>query len=155
MVADIFRCKNTNIVVYILVALFGIGSRVDINGLWVELPVIVPHVPEGWKLPSYLSVIIQIANIGPLIVTLMFIFYKNRMNEKIAVYLVLGIGAIACLLLSFFWKETVYFAGAMRSIALLVLQFFLALTDCTTSVLFLPFMSTFKSEYITAYYIGE
>lgn len=155
MARDIFKCNNTNPIVYILVALFGIGSWIDINGLWVELPVIVPHLPEGWKLPSYLSIIIQVANIGPLFVTCMYIFCKKKMNERMAVYLVLGIGAVACLLLSFFWKETVFFAGEMRSMALLVLQFFLALTDCTTSVLFLPFMSSFKAEYITAYYIGE
>ena len=36
------------------------------NGLWVELPVLVPALPEGWTLPSYLSVIVQIANLGPI-----------------------------------------------------------------------------------------
>ncbi|XP_052062981.1 solute carrier family 52, riboflavin transporter, member 3-B-like isoform X1 [Mytilus californianus] len=155
MAADIFQCKNINIIVYVLVALFGIGSWVDINGLWVELPVMVPHLPEGWKLPSYLSVIIQMANIGPLLVTAMYVFCKSYMKERVAVYAVLGIGATSCLLLSFFWQETTYIAGGFHSTALLVLQFFLALTDCTTSVLFLPFMATFKAEYMTGYFIGE
>lgn len=155
MAVDIFQCKSINILVYILVALFGIGSWVDINGLWVELPVMVPHLPEGWKLPSYLSVIIQMANIGPILVTIVYVCFKKYMKERVAIYSVLGIGATSCLLLSFFWKTTSYVAGDVHSTALLVLQFFLALTDCTTSVLFLPFMASFKPEYMTGYFIGE
>ncbi|CAC5416174.1 SLC52A3 [Mytilus coruscus] len=85
----------------------------------------------------------------------MYVFCKSYMKERVAVYAVLGIGATSCLLLSFFWQETTYIAGGFHSTALLVLQFFLALTDCTTSVLFLPFMATFKAEYMTGYFIGE
>jgi riboflavin transporter 2 len=155
MAEDIFQCKSINILVYILVALFGIGAWVDINGLWVELPVMVPHLPEGWKLPSYLSVIIQMANIGPILVTIGYVCFKKYMKERVAIYSVLGIGATSCLLLSFFWQTTSYVAGEVHSTALLVLQFFLALTDCTTSVLFLPFMASFKPEYMTGYFIGE
>ena len=36
------------------------------NGLWVELPVLVSVLPESWALASYLSVIVQIANLGPI-----------------------------------------------------------------------------------------
>lgn len=46
-------------------------------------------------------------------------------------------------------------AGESHSTALLVLQFFLALVDCTSSVAFLPFMSVFKPQYMTAYFLGE
>lgn len=44
----------------VLAALFGVGAWVAINGLWVELPLLVDQLPEGWNLPSYLSVIIQV-----------------------------------------------------------------------------------------------
>jgi hypothetical protein len=44
----------------VLAALFGVASWVAINGLWVELPLLVQALPEGWSLPSYLSVIIQV-----------------------------------------------------------------------------------------------
>lgn len=57
-----------------LVSLFGIGAWVAINGVWVELPVLLSNptksLPEGWSLPSFLAVLSQIANIGPLIVML-------------------------------------------------------------------------------------
>jgi len=54
------------LLVDLLAILFGISSWISINGLWVELPVLVNQLPEGWALPSYLSTIVQIANIGPI-----------------------------------------------------------------------------------------
>uniref|UniRef100_A0A8C0DBQ7 Riboflavin transporter n=1 Tax=Balaenoptera musculus TaxID=9771 RepID=A0A8C0DBQ7_BALMU len=60
--------------IHLLVCTFGMGSWVAINGLWVELPLLVTELPEGWYLPSYLTVIIQLANIGPLLVTLLHHF---------------------------------------------------------------------------------
>jgi riboflavin transporter 2 len=151
-----FKCRNIDVIVYITVIIFGIGSWVDINGLWVELPVMITEgLPEGWNLPSYLSVIIQIANIGPLLVTIIHVCAPGKLNNKVVIYIILGVGSLACLFLAFYWKTTAYVAGANRSIVLLVLQFFLALVDCTTSVVFLPFMVTFKSDYMTAYFIGE
>lgn len=44
----------------LLAMLFGIGAWVAINGMWVELPLLVTYLPEEWNLPSYLSVIIQV-----------------------------------------------------------------------------------------------
>lgn len=32
---------------HLLVALFGMGSWAAINGIWVELPVVVKDLPEG------------------------------------------------------------------------------------------------------------
>lgn len=48
----------------ILAVFFGIGAWISVNGLWVELPLLVAELPEGWALPSYMSIVIQIANIG-------------------------------------------------------------------------------------------
>lgn len=152
----VFKFRNIDAIVYATVIIFGIGSWVDINGLWVELPAMITEgLPEGWKLPSYLSVIIQIANIGPLFVTLCHVFAPGKLNNNGVIYCILGIGSLACLFLAFFWKTTAFVAGEERSIVLLILQFFLALVDCTTSVVFLPFMTLFKSDYMTAYFIGE
>ncbi|TNN68938.1 Riboflavin transporter 2 [Liparis tanakae] len=131
------------------------GSWVSINGLWVELPLVVPQIPEGWYLPSYLSVLIQMANVGPLFVTLMHRFRPGALNEAAVIYAVIGLGAAASFLLAFFWRETAVVAGAPRSVALLVLTFFLATVDCTSSVTFLPFMMRLKPRYLTTYYIGE
>ncbi len=46
-------------------------------------------------------------------------------------------------------------AGAKHSVALLVLTGCLAVVDCTTSVLYQPFMAHFKSKYLLSLLIGE
>ncbi|XP_046875545.1 riboflavin transporter 2 [Hypomesus transpacificus] len=143
------------LVTHVLACLFGMGSWVSINGLWVELPLLVPQIPEGWYLPSYLSVIIQLANVGPLFVTLMHRFRPGVLSETLVIYLILGLGAVASFLLVFFWAEVTVVGGVPRSLALLLLTFFLSLVDCTSSVTFLPFMMRFPSQYLTTYYVGE
>lgn len=45
----------------IFLIFFGISSWVAINGLWMELPSLVNVLPEGWNLPAYLSIIIQVS----------------------------------------------------------------------------------------------
>merc|ERR1712214_164008 len=59
------------VLVDLLAVLFGISSWISINGLWVELPLLVQELPEGWALPSYLSIIVQVANIGPITYSLL------------------------------------------------------------------------------------
>uniref|UniRef100_A0A3B3T4G9 Riboflavin transporter n=1 Tax=Paramormyrops kingsleyae TaxID=1676925 RepID=A0A3B3T4G9_9TELE len=140
---------------HILTCLFGTGSWVSISGMWVELPLIVPEIPEGWYLPSYLSVIIQMANIGPLFVTLMHRFRPGWLNEVAAILFIISLGTMASFLLAFFWKETLVIGGVRHSVTLLVLTFFLALVDCTSSVTFLPYMMRLKPQYLTSYFIGE
>ncbi|XP_029587257.1 riboflavin transporter 2 [Salmo trutta] len=141
--------------IHILACLFGMGSWVSINGLWVELPLIVPQIPEGWYLPSYLSVLIQMANVGPLFITLMHRFRPGVLNETVVIYVIISLGVVASFLLAFFWKETLVVAGVPRSVALLLLTFFLSTVDCTSSVTFLPFMMRLKPQYLTTYFVGE
>jgi riboflavin transporter 2 len=59
MLKDFLR--NRVILVDLLAVLFGISSWISINGLWVELPLLVQNLPEGWALPSYLSIIVQVS----------------------------------------------------------------------------------------------
>nr|B0S5Y3.1 RecName: Full=Solute carrier family 52, riboflavin transporter, member 3-A; AltName: Full=Riboflavin transporter 2-A; Short=RFT2-A [Danio rerio]CAQ14265.1 novel protein (zgc:136909) [Danio rerio] len=141
--------------IHALACAFGLGSWVSINGLWVELPLIVNVLPEGWDLPSYLTVIIQFANLGPLLVTLAHKFCPGRLRENLAIYAVLSIGVVACILLAVFWNYTTVIFGQPRSTAFFILTFFLALVDCTSSVTFLPFMMQLPAKYITTYFIGE
>uniref|UniRef100_A0A4W5KWH4 Riboflavin transporter n=1 Tax=Hucho hucho TaxID=62062 RepID=A0A4W5KWH4_9TELE len=144
-----------SLLVHVLACCFGLGSWVAVNGLWVELPLIVNTLPEGWELPSYLTVIIQLANLGPLLVTVMHKLYPGRLRESAVIYSVLSIGVLACVLLAFFWDETTVVAAAPRSTVFFILTLFLALVDCTSSVTFLPFMMQLPAHYITTYFIGE
>ncbi|KAM9342894.1 solute carrier family 52, riboflavin transporter, member 3-A [Pholidichthys leucotaenia] len=143
------------LIVHILACAFGLGSWVAVNGLWVELPLIVNALPEAWELPSYLTVIIQLANLGPLLITLTHKLYPGRLKEHIVIYIILSIGVLSCILLACFWDRTTFVAGAPRSTAFFIITFFLSLVDCTSSVTFLPFMMQLPAKYITTYYIGE
>ncbi|RUS70759.1 hypothetical protein EGW08_021478 [Elysia chlorotica] len=157
MSQDLFNCGNVNTLVYVLVILFGVASWVDINGLWVELPILVQNLPEGWDLPSYMAIIIQkeLANVAPLLYTLASWRWPQQNFETPVIYTIISLGTVACLLLAMLWDVTSEIAGSRHSTALLILQFFLALVDCTSSVAFLPFMFTLKAQYMTAYFIGE
>lgn len=133
--------SNISIITYFLVVVFGTGSWIAVNGLWVELPIIVQEIPESWSLPSYLTVIIQLANIAPVAFTLGNKFYPRVVREVPVIYISVIIGIISCALLAIFWKETSYIAGAERSTALLILCFFLSLVDCSSSVTFLMWLN--------------
>lgn len=63
MSQDLLQIGGTNLLVFLLVVLFAISSWIDINGLWVELPIMVQQLPEGWHLPSYMTVIIQVKDL--------------------------------------------------------------------------------------------
>ncbi|XP_048008744.1 solute carrier family 52, riboflavin transporter, member 3-B [Megalobrama amblycephala] len=140
---------------HVLACLFGIGSWVAINGMWVELPLIVNDIPEGWYLPSYLTIIIQMANIGPLFITLMHRFRPGVLDERPVIYTIVTVGVVATLLLAFLWNLKVTFADGEHSAALLSLSFLLSVVDCTSSVTFLPFMMRLQPQYLTTYFIGE
>ncbi|XP_006639539.1 solute carrier family 52, riboflavin transporter, member 3-A [Lepisosteus oculatus] len=143
------------VLVHLLACAFGLGSWVAINGLWVELPLIVNELPEGWYLPSYLTVIIQLANVGPLLVSLIYKFSPGRLKEIAIIYIIVSVGTVSCFLLALFWKETSVVMGRLHSTAFLIITFFLSLVDCTSSVTFLPFMMQLPAKYVTTYFIGE
>lgn len=138
-----------------MACVFGTGAWVAINGLWVELPLIVNELPEGWYLPSYLTIIIQMANIGPLFVTIMHKWRPGRLKEVWVIYTIITLGIVALFLMAFFWKATTWIGGQLHSTGFLVLTFFLSSVDCTSSVTFLPFMMQLQPKYITTYFIGE
>ncbi|XP_019334304.1 riboflavin transporter 2 isoform X2 [Alligator mississippiensis] len=141
--------------VHLLSCLLGTGSWVAINGLWVELPLIVPEAPEGWDLPAHLTLLIQLANAGPLAVALLHRLRPQWLHEPGLIGGLAGLGALACLLLAFLWRARVVVGGSPRSLALLVLLFCLALVDCTSSVTFLPYMRRFPAPFLTSYFVGE
>jgi riboflavin transporter 2 len=43
------------ILVDLLAILFGISSWVEINGVWVQTPILVNKLPESWTLASYIG----------------------------------------------------------------------------------------------------
>lgn len=71
------------------------------------------------------------------------------------IYVVICIGSVSALLLALFWKETTVIGGIKHSTALLLLIFCLSLVDCTSSVLYTPYMAFWRDIYLSSYLIGE
>lgn len=147
--------QNRKVLVDLLAIVFGIGSWIGINSMYLQLPLLVSSAPEGWSLPSYLVVIIQIANIGPILYTLFQKFSPRKLKDSHLIHLVFVLGIIASILMSFYYDKTLEIGGTERSVPMFIIVFFLALVGCTSSVLFMPYMGRFKEMYLITYLIGE
>ncbi|KAK7485469.1 hypothetical protein BaRGS_00023279 [Batillaria attramentaria] len=151
---------DTKWVVHVLVCVFAVSSWLDINGLWVELPILVTNLPEQWTLPSYIIALSQLANLGPIA---FFVLancvrktraYKSTL-DKVTAYVIMVLGFVSTFLLAFVWKCTAHVAGSERSVAVLALSFSLALTDCTSSLAYTAYMATLKPHYMPTFFLGE
>ncbi|XP_057211385.1 solute carrier family 52, riboflavin transporter, member 2 isoform X2 [Triplophysa rosa] len=143
------------IVTHILVALFGLGSWISVNSLWVELPIVVGVLPEGWNLPAYLSVLIAFGNLGPVAVTLTHHFAPGRLNERVVIHAIQVLAVIASVFLAIFWSHLATVAGESRSVPFLLLTFILSFVCCTSNVTFLPFMYRYPPQYIRTFFVGQ
>ncbi|XP_078282042.1 solute carrier family 52, riboflavin transporter, member 2 isoform X2 [Rhinoraja longicauda] len=146
---------RSSLFTHLLVALFGMGSWLAVNALWVELPVVTKSLPEGWSLPAYLTVLIAMSNIGPLVVTLAHRFSPTLLNERCVIYFIQTVGALSSIALALSWDRTVVVGGVQRSVAFLTLTFILAAVCCTSNVTFLPFMFHLPSRFIRSFFVGQ
>ncbi|XP_077447345.1 solute carrier family 52, riboflavin transporter, member 2 [Stigmatopora argus] len=146
---------SSDAVTHGLMALFAMGSWISVNSLWVELPVVVNVLPEGWNLPAYLSVLIAFGNIGPAAVTATHRCAPGRLNERRLIVCLQALAVVASALLALFWKETVAVAGQRRSLPFLLMAFVLSLVCCTSNVTFLPFMFRYPPRYIRTFFVGQ
>ncbi|XP_028285971.1 solute carrier family 52, riboflavin transporter, member 2-like [Parambassis ranga] len=138
-----------------LMALFAMGSWISVNSLWVEVPVVVNELPEGWNLPAYLSVLIAFGNLGPIAVTITHHCAPGRLNERLVIHCIQLLAVVASALLAIFWSYRVVIAGEERSLPFLLLTFVLSLVCCTSNVTFLPFMFRYPPQYIRTFFIGQ
>uniref|UniRef100_A0A674NNG3 Riboflavin transporter n=1 Tax=Takifugu rubripes TaxID=31033 RepID=A0A674NNG3_TAKRU len=106
-----------------LVAMFAMGSWISVNSLWVELPVVVNVLPEGWNLPAYLSVLIAFGNLGPVVVTITHHCAPGLLNERLLIHCLQVLAVLASVLLALFWSHTVSIGGTERSLVFLLLTF--------------------------------
>ncbi|XP_032455202.1 solute carrier family 52, riboflavin transporter, member 3-A-like [Nasonia vitripennis] len=141
-------------VVHILVMMFGISAWIGINGIFIQLPLLVNSSPESWGLAAYLVVTIQVANITPIIYSLL---RKSsfEINESHCILGMLGMATFVMGLLAFLYDKTSSIAGKEHSTALFILTFFTAAVSCTSSILFMPYLSNFKEIYLVSYFVGE
>ena len=109
----------------------------------------IPELPEGWKIPSILNVIIQLGQVGALTFVILRRFFPKQVTYTRAIFVVLFIGLTSCILLAFFWNKTAYVGSEKRSIALYILIFAFSLLGkssvivcCVVSILVALFPSS-------------
>ncbi|XP_046962173.1 solute carrier family 52, riboflavin transporter, member 3-B isoform X1 [Vanessa cardui] len=138
----------------VLMACWGLGTWLGVNGLYVQLPLLVERLPEGWALPSSMTVAIQLANVGLIAYAVLRRLFP-RAPDAPYIYILLVIGTVALYLNSFLYTETAMIGGTERSFSFLALTFFAALVGCTSSVLFYPYLRHFRDVYLATYLVGE
>ncbi|CAF4805503.1 unnamed protein product [Rotaria socialis] len=150
------QSKMKGLTGYILFLLFGIGTWLNLNGIWIELPLLIPQLSEGWALSAQLGMASNIANIGPLIIALIrHLIGKSRSYEVPSICVIFAVGITVPLILSYTWSIQTLLFGKTRSVCLLILGFFLALVNCTSSVTYLPFVNHFDKKWLNIYFGGE
>jgi riboflavin transporter 2 len=132
-----------------------LSAWIDLQGLFVEIPLIVPFTPERWTLPSIAAICVCAANIVPIIVVIVRWYQGKRFSEIPYIYMIIIVGVIACFILALFWQKTVFLFGRQRSIWLLSCIFILSMLDCTSSLVFFDYMKRFRKEYLRAVFLGE
>uniref|UniRef100_A0A2K6K1Y7 Riboflavin transporter n=1 Tax=Rhinopithecus bieti TaxID=61621 RepID=A0A2K6K1Y7_RHIBE len=142
------------VLTHLLVALFGMGSWAAVNGIWVELPVVVKDLPEGWSLPSYLSVVVALGNLGLLVVTLWRRLAPGK-GERVPIQVVQVLNVVGTALLAPLWHHVAPVAGQLHSVAFLTLALVLALACCTSNVTFLPFLSHLPPPFLRSFFLGQ
>lgn len=113
--------------------LFGVSAWLGIYATFLQMPIIVKTAPEGWNLPSYVVVIIQIGNIGPLLYTLLQKYRPVR--DSYLIYLMLSFGICGSLLFSQLYDMTINIFDNDRSVPLLGSVLLFSIMACTSSVL--------------------
>lgn len=138
--------------IFLNLHIIGIGSWIGINSLWIQLPLLVNVLPESWYLASYLVIIIQLANIGPLAYA--FVQKLFPIPDNIIIYGLLAMGVVAGVLMTIYYDVTSFLFGQDRSVVFFAIVFVFALIGCTSSVLFMPYFGRFREIYLVTYLIG-
>ncbi|XP_015440057.1 PREDICTED: solute carrier family 52, riboflavin transporter, member 3-B-like [Dufourea novaeangliae] len=148
------KLSNRKLIVDLLALMFGLGAWVGVNGIYVQLPLLVNSAPEGWSLPAHMVVLVQFANLGPILYTL-YIKYNAWAYDKYITYILLAAASIATFIMAFVYNKTSIIFGNEHSTALLSLMFVTAIVGCTSSVLFMPYMRNYREIYLVSYLVGE
>jgi riboflavin transporter 2 len=84
-----------------------------------------------------------------------FIAQRYSVPDTVAVYFLVGLGAVISFMLAFMYDMTTTIGGSEHSTGLLVLAFIGGSIDCATSIVYWPFVAQYKAVYSSALAAGE
>lgn len=147
--------RNRNLLVDLFVILFGISGWLGITAVFLQLPLIVDKAPEGWKLPSYIAILVQFGNVANFIYILYEKYSPVKVKDGHMIYAMLISGCVASFGLIFLYQQTADIGGAAHSIWLFVFSGVYATIGCLSSVISMPYMGKFKEIYLATYFFGQ
>lgn len=146
---------DRNFLVDVLAVFFGISGWIGITAVFLELPLIVDKAPEGWKLPSYIAILVQAGNIANLIYIAFEKYSPFKVNHGRCIYAMMISGCVAAVGLAFLYQKTAEIDGKQHSIWLLFFSGIFAAIGCLSSVLSMPYMGRFKEMYLFTFMLGQ
>uniref|UniRef100_M3Y4Z7 Riboflavin transporter n=1 Tax=Mustela putorius furo TaxID=9669 RepID=M3Y4Z7_MUSPF len=108
----------------------------------------------GWSLPSYLSVLVAVGNLGLLVVTLWRRLAPGK-SERAPIQGVQALSIAGTALLAPLWHHVAPVTGQPHSVAFLTLALVLALACCASNVTFLPFLSHLPPPFLRSFFLGQ
>ena len=136
--------------------LVGLSSWMTITALFSELSLMMRALPEKFNIFSDLALIIQLANIVPLIYTLCI--PKHLKTSRFVAntgYLIISFSFLSMLLMAYHYEDTLPLFSQPRSIILFILTFAASTCDCMTSLIYWRWVSSYPSQYIAFLSAGE
>ena len=154
------RFSGVSITTYCLFILIGLATWFAINGVLLEAPILAVFTPECNRLKSYIVIIVQLANIGPVLYLgvkgcLRLADKRTGFFDTIVTYCVLCLGVISCLMITILWQKQINIFGRAISMWFFMLTACIALANNTSTVLILPYLTAFPGFYLSALYVGE
>ncbi|KAK0418645.1 hypothetical protein QR680_013686 [Steinernema hermaphroditum] len=141
---------------HLFVAVYGMGSWLSINAMYVELPLLVDKIPEGWNFPSYMVVVLQIMCFLSLLYSIVAYKFESLIEGNVYMISAMCLMSVTGILMSAFVyniKSSIF--GGEHSALLLTAIGIMGLPCTVSDMLFMPYISKFKESHIVAtYFIG-
>ncbi len=99
----------------------------------------VAELPEGWKIPSIMTLTTQIGQIGPIIFVGLRWISPKKVTYTRGIYTIFMIGLISCIALAFTWNKTHVIFKEKRSVYLYIFNFTLSLLGTFNIIKYLFF----------------
>jgi MFS family permease len=145
--------KKTNVFVFILFFVTGLGPWLLVNGLFSELPFLIANTPESYSIAGYIVISIQLPNI----ISFLYVVLQNYrpIRHSTAILVLLLIGAITSILIGLFWDVTGSVFGTKHSVVLMGLSVIAGAVGVFSVVTMYPFASLYGPTLISAISAGN
>ena len=146
---------SCHFVLFLLMMLFSVNSNLATNSLWVQLPTLLPQVPEGVALRTYCIIILELGNVAAVALLLLRKCAAQRtINDVPFVYTSFALNLLSLTLAALFWQTATHVSFGYFSFILLFCAFLSSLVSCTSPLTYLPFGARIRAVYVPAVLLG-